>query len=116
MSFYAGGMSYCTATVVEGSHKKLLPTGPIIPYFSRRKMLSINHLYAFCRATQGAYASLMQTQKEVFDVKSWKAQSTAMEAKMYLWPQMRMTLGFFSVKVKVGKKCVETCKNIWAFF
>ncbi len=80
--------------------------GPEVLHFSRRKMLSINHLYAFCRAKQGASAPIMQTQKEVSAVKSWRAQGTAMRAKIYVGSQMRMTLGIFSAQVKVGKKCM----------
>ena len=36
-------------------------------------MLSIDHLYAFCRAKQDASIPSMQTQKEMFDVKNPKS-------------------------------------------
>ena len=67
-----GRTSYCTATVYGGPCQKMVPTGP---YFARRKTLSANCLYAFCRAKQGASTTTMQTKKEVRDIKSWRAQS-----------------------------------------
>ena len=86
-------------------------------HFSIEKMLSIDHLYAFCRAKKGASAPIMQPQRKVSAMKMLKTtwygyeNQNACRTTHEGGPKI-----FFSTLVKVEKKYMKTCKNMWAFF